>query len=242
MPRNEAVDPLLVPAPALAPRGAGDRPSLTEQAYRGIRRMISENAFGLGEYVLEQELADRLGMSRTPVREALIRLTQEGLIEVRPRHGMRILPISPQDMAEIYDIVTALETLAVETAAARSHSPEVLAALDNTIADMDAALAVDDLIAWAEADEAFHRMIVAMGGNTRLAGAVNTYLNQIRRARMFTLRLRPKPTASNADHAAVVKAIRAGDPETAGRIHGEHRRNIARLLVRLLERLQVHSV
>lgn len=226
---------------ASSPRGA-DRASLTVQAYAGIKRLITENAFGLGDFILEQDLANRLGMSRTPVREALIRLVQEGLVEVRPRHGMRILPISPRDMAEIYDIITALETLAVENAASRQHAPGALAALDQTISDMDKALAADDLMAWAEADESFHRMIVLMGGNEKLAAAVNTYLDQVRRARMFTLRLRPKPTVSNADHAAVVKAIREGRPDVAGSIHREHRRKSCAMLTRLLEQLQVRSI
>ena len=219
-----------------------DRPSLTVQAYRRIKRLITENAFGAGDFTLEQDLAQQLGMSRTPVREALIKLAQEGLVEIRPRHGMRVLPISPQDMAEIYDIITALETLAVENAASRQHAPETLAALDNTIADMDVALANDDLLAWAEADEAFHRMIVVMGGNAKLSAAVNTYLDQVRRARMFTLRLRPKPTASNADHAAVVKAIRDGRGDIAAKVHREHRRASCAMLTAILLRLQLRSI
>jgi DNA-binding GntR family transcriptional regulator len=228
--------------PIVSLQNGADRSSLTVQAYAGIKRLITENAFGVGDFILEQDLANRLGMSRTPVREALIRLVQEGLVEVRPRHGMRVLPISPQDMAEIYDIITALETLAVENAASRRHSQETLAALDQTIAGMDAALAADDLLAWAEADESFHRMIVVMGGNAKLAAAVNTYLDQVRRARMFTLRLRPKPTASNADHAAVVKAIRDGKPGIAATVHREHRQKSCAILTQILEKLQLRSI
>lgn len=219
-----------------------DRASLTVQAYVGIKRLIAANSFGTGDFVLEQELADRLGMSRTPVREAMIRLVQEGLIDVRPRHGMRVLPISAKDMAEIYEIVTALETLAVEKAATREHAPETLAALDQTIINMDEALARDDLISWAEADEEFHRMIVEIGGNSRLSAAVGVYLDQIRRARMFTLRIRPKPVDSNADHAAVVKAIRDGDPVTAGAVHRRHREKSCSMLTAILEQLQLRSI
>ena len=219
-----------------------DRASLTVQAYLGIKRLITENSFGAGDFVLEQELADRLGMSRTPVREAMIRLVQEGLIEVRPRHGMRVIPISAQDMAEIYEIITALETLAVENAARRRHSPETLAALERTIVDMEAALARDDLLAWAEADEEFHRMIVEMGGNSRLSAAVGVHLDQVRRARMFTLRIRPKPVDSNADHAAVVKAIREGDPAAAGSVHRRHREKSCATLTGILEQLQLRCV
>lgn len=221
---------------------SADRSSLTVQAYRGIKRLITENAFGASDFILEQDLANRLGMSRTPVREALIKLVQEGLVEVRPRHGMRVLPISPQDMAEIYDIITALETLAVENAASRYHAPETLAALERTIADMDVALAQDDLLAWAEADESFHRMIVEMGGNAKLSAAVSTYLDQVRRARMFTLRLRPKPTASNIDHAAVVKAIREGRADIAASVHRDHRRKSCAVLTAILQKLQLRSI
>jgi DNA-binding GntR family transcriptional regulator len=228
--------------PVALPQNGEDRSSLAVQAYAGMKRLITENAFGVGDFILEQDLANRLGMSRTPVREALIRLVQDGLVEVRPRHGMRVLPISPQDMAEIYEIITALETLAVTNAAVRQHSPETLAALDRTIADMDAALAADDLLAWAEADESFHRMIVVMGDNARLAAAVSTYLDQVRRARMFTLRLRPKPTASNADHAAVVKAIRDGRPDIAATVHREHRQKSCVILTQILEKLQLRSI
>jgi DNA-binding GntR family transcriptional regulator len=223
-------------------KASTDRSSLTVQAYSGIKRLITENAFGAGNFILEQDLANQLGMSRTPVREALIKLSQEGLVEIRPRHGMRVLSISPQDMAEIYEIITALETLAVENAASRQHEPETLAALEKTIADMDTALAHDDLLAWAEADESFHRMIVAMGGNAKLAVAVNTYLNQVRRARMFTLRLRPKPTASNIDHAAVVKAIREGRADIAASVHSEHRRKSCAVLTEILHKLQLRSI
>jgi DNA-binding GntR family transcriptional regulator len=224
-----------------SPQGA-DRASLTVQAYAGIKQLITENAFGVGEFILEQDLANRLGMSRTPVREALIRLVQEGLVEVRPRRGMRILPISPRDMSEIYDIITALETLAVENAASRQHTPDTLAALEETISLMDAALDADDLMAWAEADESFHRMIVMMGGNDKLAAAVNIHLDQVRRARMFTLRLRPKPAASNADHAAVVQAIMDGRPDLAGTLHREHRRKSCAMLTQILEQLQVPGI
>lgn len=241
MPGNAASHPDHAPAASVV-ASEGERVPLAEQAYDAIRRLITENAFSIGNFVLEQELADRLGMSRTPVREATIRLVQEGLVEVRPRHGMRLLQISPQDMAEIYDILTALETLAVRNAASREHSAEDLALLDRTIIDMEAALATDDLLAWAEADERFHRAIVALSGNRKLSAAIGIYMDQVRRARMFTLRLRPKPTESNADHAAVVSAIRNRDPDAAGQIHFMHRSKSGQMLVNLLRMLDIRTI
>jgi DNA-binding GntR family transcriptional regulator len=97
--------------------------SLVDAAYEQIRRRILDNAWPPGHRALEQEVALALGMSRTPVREALMRLQAEGLVEVIPRHGMRVLPVSPTDMREICQILTALECMAAELLAAQARAP-----------------------------------------------------------------------------------------------------------------------
>ena len=84
----------------------------TLRAYRVLRRRILDNEMPPNAQYLEQELANALGMSRTPVREALIRLSEERLVEIRPRHGARVLPVSVDDMREIYEMMTELEALA----------------------------------------------------------------------------------------------------------------------------------
>src|SRR4051812_8794246 len=80
----------------------------TDLVYQRLKQRILDNEYAPGTQVLEQDLASGLGLSRTPVREALIRLQQEGLVEVVPRHGMRVLPLSPRDMREIYTVLTSL--------------------------------------------------------------------------------------------------------------------------------------
>ena len=216
-------------------RAVGPRVSQTERAYSEIRRRILENEMSAGTQVLEQELAEMLEMSRTPVREAMIRLAEEGMVEVRPRHGMRVLPISADDMREIYDVLTALESMAAELVAARGVSPEELRALQRAVADMDAALAADDLRTWAAADERFHLLLVEYCGNERLRALVSGYWDQSHRVRLVTLRLRPKPVDSNKDHAAVVDAIARGDRVAARRLHRQHRARSGEMLVKLLK-------
>ena len=216
-------------------RAVGPRVSRTERAYSEIRRRILENEMSAGTQVLEQELAEMLEMSRTPVREAMIRLAEEGMVEVRPRHGMRVLPISADDMREIYDVLTALESMAAELVAARGVSPEELRALQRAVADMDAALAADDLRTWAAADERFHLLLVEYCGNERLRALVSGYWDQSHRVRLVTLRLRPKPVDSNKDHAAVVDAIARGDRVAARRLHRQHRARSGEMLVKLLK-------
>ncbi|MDH3452550.1 MAG: GntR family transcriptional regulator, partial [Gammaproteobacteria bacterium] len=132
-------------------------------------------------------------MSRTPVREALIRLADEGLVEVRPRHGMSVLGVSAADMREIYQVLTALESMAAEVVAARGVDEQQLALFEACVTDMDAALQQDNLRDWAAADERFHELLIELCGNRRLAAIVCTCRDQARRVRMTTLHLRPKP-------------------------------------------------
>jgi DNA-binding GntR family transcriptional regulator len=215
------------------------REKRTGSAYQDIKAMIIEGTLVPGEMILEQELAERLEMSRTPVREALIRLEQEGLLEIKPRRGARVLPVSVDDMREIYQLLTVLEATAAKAAATRGVSPSELAALEQAVTDMDASLAIDDLNAWAEADARFHARLVDASGNHRLIVFVATMVEQSQRVRRLTLHLRPRPTGSNEDHRAVVEAIRARDPVTAERIHHRHREQSGEMLVELLERLRL---
>ncbi len=216
------------------PDDAAGRLSNTQRAYNELKRRILDNEMAAGYQALEQELAELLGMSRTPVREALIRLANEGMVEVRPRHGMRVLPISAQDMREIYDVLTSLESTAAELVARNGLSEDRLAALNEAVLDMDKALTADDMVGWARADERFHEMLVAYCGNERLRAMVRTCWDQAHRVRMATLRMRPKPKDSNKEHAEVVDAIARQDADAARDIHRQHRVRAGRMLVELL--------
>lgn len=229
-------------ATGASPGETSERTGEGPRVYATLRRMILDAELQPGAYVLHEDLAARLGVSRTPVREALIRLEQEGLIEIKPRHGMRVVPVSIDDMREIYELLTGLESLAAELTARRGLAPEQLAELQAAVDRMDEALDRNDLDRWAEADARFHRLLVAYAGNRRLEAMVASVLDQSRRARRLTLRLRPKPVASNADHRAVVEAIRTGDWRTAKRVHEKHRRENGDMLIELLRNLDLPAL
>jgi len=184
---------------------------------------------------LQQELADALGMSRTPVREALIRLSEERLVVLVPRHGVRVLPISADDMREIYELLAELEALAARRVAERGLSAERISKLENVLTGMEDALDRGDLMDWAGNDDHFHRLIVELAQNTRLAHVTNTMWDQVHRIRMQTLHLRPRPTASNGDHTALVAAIRRQDAQAAAEIHHGHRARAGKMLLQLLQ-------
>lgn len=217
--------------------GQAQRPSLVDGAYEALKEAIRNNAFPPGYQGSEQEIASRLGMSRTPVHEAIIRLQEEGLVRVLPRRGVVVCAISPEDMREIYEAVIALEAASAEILAEKAAEVRgpVAEELDEVNARMESALQTDDLVAWARADERFHQLLVERSGNGRLARMFHTIMDQSHRARMLTLRLRPKPTASVHEHRGIVEAIRLGDPTTARERVKQHRTAARDQILPLLE-------
>lgn len=212
-----------------------DSTTLVDGAYQAIRRRILDNVWAPGYQAMEQEIALQLGMSRTPVHEALMRLHGEGLIEVIPRRGMRVLPVSPTAMREIYEILGALESAAAESLARRKPDAAKLQPLVEATETMAAALQANDLDAWARADESFHAQLVTMAGNKLLADAVFNHWDRAHRARMVSLRLRPVPHNSTQEHMELVERIREGDAEGAARVNLEHRRRASRELLAIFE-------
>lgn len=208
-----------------AVREGSKRPSLVEEAYAALKRAIRDNVFPPGYQGSEQEIAVRLGMSRTPVHEAIIRLQEDGLVRVLSKRGVLVCPLAPEDMREIYDVIIAIEAMAAELLAslAEAERQSVADELDEATSRMGRALCDGDLLAWAVADDTFHRTLVARCGNSRLHRIAQTVTDQAHRARMLTLRLRPTPEGSAADHQRIIAAIRKGDCDEAHRFAREHR-------------------
>jgi DNA-binding GntR family transcriptional regulator len=218
------------------------RVPMSDVAYQSVKGLILNNHMLGGYQILEDELARDLQMSRTPLREALVRLEHEGLIQLVPRHGIRVIPLSAADIHEIYQVLTALETVAAELLASKIPNQAEVASLEGCVDQMQRALDADDLTAWAEADERFHRTLVQSSGNRRLATTAFNYLDQSHRFRMFTLRLRDKPVSSTQSHADLVKAIKATDPDLARQIHSKQKAGFRSEMERLMEAFNIRQL
>jgi len=217
----------------------GARPPRSSEAiYLKLKQAILDNRYPPGAQILESQIAAEFEASRTPVRESFVRLQQEGLLEIVPRHGVRISALSPGDMREIYEILMSLEPTAVELLVARGPGRAELSGLVRACDDMEKALAgpKPDLVAWAMADERFHMSLARLCGNKRLAAMILTVWDQAHRARMFTLSLRPLPLQSTAEHRAVVDAILAGDGARARDLYFAHRKRGGNELTTIIER------
>lgn len=233
------VAPEQIMSKSALPKPSEPGPSLVAGAYQALKSAILETVFPPGYHASEQEIALRLNMSRTPVHEALIRLQEEGLVAILPKRGILVCALSPDDMREVYDIIISLEGTAAEIIAAKDAAARraVAAELESFNEKMEAALADDDLAAWAKADDGFHRTLIGSCGNARLARLANTIMDQSHRARMMTLRLRAKPVASIKDHKAIIAAIRTGKPDAALAKARDHRRRAGGELLPLLQKL-----
>ncbi|MEL6680134.1 MAG: GntR family transcriptional regulator [Pseudomonadota bacterium] len=216
--------------------------SQTQRAVQELRHLILTNRLPAGSNHLESELAEQLGMSRTPVREATLVLETQGLLKVRPRRGVQISSLSAKDMEEIYQVLTELESLAAELVARRAFGEERFAPLVAAMEDMEAAITAEDREAWARADERFHAELVSLAGNGRIIAIVSAFNDQVSRARALTLYIRPLPEDSLRDHRALLDALRSGDAAAARDIHRTHRIKAQHMMVDLLRKHGFHSV
>lgn len=201
------------------------KPSLVEEAYCALKLAIRDNVFPPGYQGSEQEIAVRLGMSRTPVHEAIIRLQEDGMVRVLSKRGVLVCPLAPEDVGEIYDVIIAIELMAAELLAAlpASERQSVANELEAATVRMEEALQDNDLHAWAAADDAFHLTLVTRCGNSQLRRIAQTVTDQAHRARMLTLKLRSRPEGSATAHRRIIAAIRSGACDQAHFCARQHR-------------------
>jgi DNA-binding GntR family transcriptional regulator len=166
-------------------------------------------------------LAESLGVSRGPIREAIGRLASEGLVTVRPRRGAVVSPLSTKEFLELYQVREALEPLAVKLAVPRLR-PEDITALQSLIDEMSSRAERNQVAEFFEANTAFHARLVDASGNAKLADMYRQLLDQLGRYRRRSLQLRGNLQRSIAEHAAIMRAAKRGDAERAAHLMSEH--------------------
>jgi DNA-binding GntR family transcriptional regulator len=181
-----------------------------------LRESIEENiAMGRllpGQHLDETDLAKDFGVSRTPIREALIQLASMGIVVIRPRRGAVVAEIGPQTLVEMFEVMSELEAMCGRLAARRMTPVEHAALLAAHQACEDAHVARDP-DSYFYKNEAFHEQIYAGSHNTFLAEQARSLHRRLRPYRRLQLRVRDRVTASYSEHEAVVQSIIAGDGE-----------------------------
>ncbi len=203
--------------------------NLTALAYASIKDHILTGQLNEDSRLTEDSLARQLGISKSPIREALNRLEAEGLIRIEPRRGAYITAFSPQDVEDIYDLREALEVHAVRRA---KITPELLADLRQGLKRMRKHLKADEKTAFIREDMEFHAELARASGNARLTKEMENIQNQLLLLRRKTYEL--SRTTAPDYHEAILDALEQGDRAKAENIMREHIGDVRHALVESL--------
>lgn len=213
------------------------RVRLVDEASRLIRDMILTGRLPAGTRLRQADLAEQMGISRTPLREALMKLEQEGLITVLPRRGFRVVEFQLEEAIELYDIREMLDGLAARLTAQRIDR-ETLKSLESHLGKMEKCVQKQNPNEWFIHHVAFHEEILVASGNSRLVGLISNIRLSIQRFHPLLLATPNRLKSAFQEHVAIFKAIQAKDPERAERLARLHIANAKEIVVKLMAEQQ----
>lgn len=210
---------------------------LSQSAYQSIRSAIVDLTLPPGSFFLDRDVADLVGASRTPIREALARLEVEGWVESVPRKGFRVSGVDLDEVSEMAEMVAGIEAAGCISLATEQDRVRT-SLLRETNAQLGAYAEEGDVVAFLLHDDRFHRLTAAGGLSHRLTGSIYSLLiDQLHRAR----RLRPASTDDLLrhveEHRLLIMSLELGDSEAAALICRGHRRRMVERLRTTIESL-----
>lgn len=194
-----------------------------DEVYAQLKRDVADFILVPGDRFTENEISERLGVSRTPIRQALFRLQQEGFVEVLFRSGWRVLPFDFDQFEQLYDLRMVLETTAVHRLCETDR--HIDRGMLETLAGIwlvPAAQRSADMAQVAQWDEAFHCSLVAAAGNAEMARVHGDVTDRIRIIRRLDFTKQPRIDATYDEHAKILKAVRANRGDQAAMLLRAH--------------------
>jgi DNA-binding GntR family transcriptional regulator len=198
-----------------------ERKSLGEHVFENLKHSIVRGKIASGEWLVESHIAKTLGISRTPVREAIHKLEREGLIERQPRGGFTVLGLKRNDIEETFGIRSVLEGYAARLAAVK-HKTQELEELENKIEEFQNALDRNKMNLLTAINTDFHDLLYSLSKSPKLINMINGLRDQIYRYRQMILKEKQFASTSNQDHKKMLKYIRKRDAEGAEHVVREH--------------------
>ena len=211
--------------PVPASRSVVGRTLLRDRAYEVLRDAIVDGTLAPGEQLREQELQEWIGVSRTPIREALMRLERAGLVRTRPGRSTTVVPLDDDRVRDAIPVVASLHVLAARLASGRL-APEQLALMRTANEDFADAVTRGDVDGALAADDRLHDVVVAAAGNQVLADSLEQHAPLVRRTERARFRAQTaastsphqggRPTIGSHElHDRLIQALAAGDAEAA---------------------------
>lgn len=198
-----------------------DQRTLWQRVHEHLQDEIISGRLSPGTELQEVALAESLGVSRGPIREAIGRLAAEGLVTVRPRRGAVVRALSAEEFLEAYQVREALEVMAVRLAVPKLTADD-LGELQRLIDEMSALADSGEVQGFFDANAAFHQLFFRTAGNRMLADLYRQVRAQTDRHRVRSLELRGNLRRSIGEHKAILRAARKGDVERAAHLVSEH--------------------
>ena len=202
-------------------RQLGTIQPLTTAAYEALRESICTGSLQPGERLIQTELAERLGVSRLPVHEALQQLRAEGFAIETGRRGLVVSPLEPGFMVDLFELRASLDRTAARSAA-RARKPADLARGLAIVERGRKGLANRNLLAVANADHDFHALIYRIGNNPLISAAAERNWHHVRRAFLMLVAVTPELVQFWEDHTLILEAVMDGDEERAGAFCWDH--------------------
>lgn len=207
---------------------------LREIVFETLREAIINGNLKPGERLMEVQLAEEMGVSRTPVREAIRKLELENFVVMIPRKGAYVSGISLKDIADVYEVRAALEFLAAGLAAERITEEE-LEKLERLLIAVAEAAERNDLNEWVQKDTEFHDIIYKASRNDRLVQIVNNLMEQIHRFRSTSLAYPGRMKIAVEEHKKIVEAISERNIPLAQSLAQEHVENAENSMLEAME-------
>ena len=198
-----------------------ERKSIGQYVFEYLKQAIISGDAPPGDRLVESRIADAMGVSRTPVREAIHKLEREGLLEKRPRGGFTVLGLSRSDIEETFGIRAVLEGYAARLAT-RHHTAADLKALQELIDEFESHLTSGDLDALPRINTQFHELLYGMSRSPKLAKMISDLGDQIYRFRTLMLKDRNLAHDSHRDHCHMLTCMRQRDGAEVERLAREH--------------------
>ena len=197
------------------------RSSLHDHVVDALREMIVSGALEPGARIIEKDLSDQLGVSRTPIREALKTLVLDGLVDSPVHRGARVRPLDEAEIAALFDVISVIEALAAERVA-RDATDRDIGKLETRHARLRRHFEAGDREAYFAENTEIHDWIVAHAGNEVLAETHDRLMLRARRGRYLAIQSRERWDEAMQEHEALMEALRARDPQAAFRIWHQH--------------------
>lgn len=197
------------------------RKSLGEHVFDSLKQAIIRGKISPNEWLVESHIAETLGISRTPVREAIHKLEREGLIERQPRGGFTVLGLNRNDIEETFGLRGLLEGYAARLAALK-HEADELKLLEKKIDEFQRALDLNKMDLLPAINTEFHDLLYGLSKSPKLITMINGLRDQIYRYREMILKQQTFAMTSNLDHKKMLKYIQKRDAQSAERVVKEH--------------------